>query len=56
MKREKGGVTKIIMYSFICSFSKIQTHERFVITLFIRTKNNMLIFGVIPFIKLQNDT
>ena len=25
-------------------------------TLFIRTKHNMQIFGVIPFIKLQNDT
>ena len=56
MKMEKGGVTKIIMYSFICSFSKIQTHERFTITLFIRTNHNMRIFTIIPFIKLQNDT
>ena len=31
-------------------------HKRFEGTLFIRTKQDMLIFGVIPFIKLQNDT
>ena len=31
---------------------RIQTHKRFKITLFIRTKHNMLIFGVSPFIKL----
>ena len=37
-------------------FEKIQTDQRFKITLFIRTKHKMLIFGVIPFIKLQNDT
>ena len=30
--------------------------ERFRITLFIRTKHNMRIFGVIPFIHLQNDS
>ena len=30
-------------------------HKRFKITLFIRTKHNMQIFGVIPFIKLQNN-
>ena len=34
----------------------IQTHKRFKIRLFIRTKHNMRIFGTIPFIKLQNDT
>ena len=34
----------------------IQTHKRFKITLFIRTKHNMRIFWVIPFIKLQNNT
>ena len=33
-----------------------QTHERFRRMLFIRTKHNMRIVGVIPFIKLQNDT
>ena len=33
----------------------IQTHKRFKITLFIRTKHNMRIFGIILFIKLQND-
>ena len=31
----------------------IQTHKRLKSTLFIRTKHNMRIFGVIPFIKLQ---
>ena len=29
---------------------------RFKITLFIRTKHSMRIFGVIPFIRLQKDT
>ena len=56
MKMEKGGVAQIIMYFLICSFSQIQTHERFKITLCITTKHNMRMFGVIPFIKLQNDT
>ena len=36
--------------------SEIQTHERFRRTQFIRTKHNWRIFGVIPFIKPQNDT
>ena len=35
---------------------RIQTLKRFRITLFIRTKHNMRVFGVIPFTKLQNDT
>ena len=35
---------------------KIQTHKRFKRTLFIRTRQNQLIFGEIPFVKLQNDT
>ena len=35
--------------------TKIQTHKKFKGTLFIRTKHNKRIFGVIPFIKLQND-
>ena len=35
---------------------EIQTHKRFKRTLFIRTKHNMRIFGLIPFIELQNDT
>ena len=34
----------------------IQTYKRFKRMLFIRTKHNMPIFGVIPFIKLENDT
>ena len=33
--------------------NKIQTHQRFKRTLFIKTKHNMRIFGVINFIKLQ---
>ena len=36
--------------------NKIQTHERFKRTLYIRTKHNLQIFGIIPFIKQQNDT
>ena len=35
---------------------KIQTHKRFKRMLFIRTKHNLQIFGVIHFIKLQNNT
>ena len=34
----------------------ISSHKRFKRTLFIRTKYNLQIFGVIPFSKLQNDT
>ena len=36
--------------------NKIQTHKRFKRMLFIRTKHNMRILGVIPFTKLQNVT
>ena len=32
------------------------THKKFERTLFIRTKHTMRIFGIIPFIKLRNDT
>ena len=35
---------------------KIQTHKRFKRTLLVKTKHNLRIFGVIPFIKLKNDT
>ena len=35
---------------------KIQTHKRFKRTVFIRTRQNQQIFGVIPFVKLQKDT
>ena len=41
---------------FLSLYFWIQTHERFKIMLYIRTKHNMPIFGVIPFIKLQDDT
>ena len=36
--------------------NRIQTHNRFKRTLSIRTTRNTRIVGVIPFIKLQNDT
>ena len=39
-----------------CRKIKLQTHKRFKRTLFIRTKHNMQISRVIPFIKLRNDT
>ena len=35
---------------------EIQTHKRFKGTLFIMTKHNMQMFGVMTFVKLQNDT
>ena len=35
---------------------KIQTHKRFKRDFFIRTKHNIRIFGIIPFVKLQNVT
>ena len=35
---------------------RVQTQKRFKRTLFIRTKHNTHIFGVNPFMKLQNDT
>ena len=38
------------------SSNGIQAHERFKITLFIRTKHSTRIFEVIPFMQLQNDT
>ena len=34
----------------------IETHRWFKRTLFIQTKHNMQILGVIPIIKLQNDS
>ena len=36
--------------------SEIQTLKRLKRTLFIRTKYDMQILGIIPYIKLQNDT
>ena len=57
----------VFHFSLLCNglrapvwrYSKTQTHEnfqRFKRTLFIRTKHNMGMFEVNPFIKLQNDT
>ena len=40
----------------MCVLCFVLKHKRFRRTLFIRTKRNMRIFGVSPFIKLQNDT
>ena len=37
-------------------FDLIQAHKRFRGTLFIRTRKKQQIFGVIAFVKLQNDT
>ena len=34
---------------------KLRMHKSFKRTLFIRTRQNQQIFGVIPFVKLQND-
>ena len=45
----------IVMYSRSGGDS-IETRKRFKITLFIRTKHDMRIFWVTPFIKLQNGT
>jgi len=35
---------------------EIQTYKKSKRTLFIRTRQNTQVFGVIPFVKLQNDT
>ena len=35
--------------------NKIQTYRRFKRTPFIRTKQSKQMFGLIPFVKLQND-
>ena len=51
------GTVQAVKFIFISnSMAGIQTHKRFKRTLFIRTKHSMQIFGLIPFIKLQNDT
>ena len=42
--------------NLLAFWNKIPTSERFRITLFNRIKRNMRIFGVIPFIKVQDDT
>ena len=41
--------------TYMMTVYKIQTHERFKRTLFIRTRQNQQIVGVIPFVELQND-
>ena len=45
----------LFIYSWMIIW-KIQIQKRFRITLFITTNHNIRIFGVIPLIKLQNDT
>ena len=47
-------VTYTCVNTFVTKCGAFHTHKRFKITLFIRTKHNMRIFEVIPFIKLQN--
>ena len=37
-------------------WKKIQTHKRFKRTLFPGTRQSQPIFGIIPFVKLQNDS
>ena len=52
-----GSLLFMQRFNPLCNLcNKIQTHNRFKRTLCIRSKYNMRIFGVIPFIKLQNDT
>ena len=38
------------------TLNKIQMHEMFKRTLFVRTRQNQKIFRVIHFVRLQNDT
>ena len=45
------------MQEWLLAFwNKIQRHKRLKRTLFIRTRHSLPIFGVVPFIKLQNNT
>ena len=46
----------VIESKYIINNNKTDTNKRFKRTLVIRTKHNMRIFEVSPFIKLQNDT
>ena len=46
----------VTLYCKVMIACLIQTQKGFKITLFISTKHNLRIFGLIPFIKLQNDT
>ena len=54
----KFVLRQLLLRLCLCDFAphKIQTHTSLKRTLFIRTTHNMRIFGVIPFVKLQNDT
>ena len=53
-KASSKDKTLKVRITLLCAHRLIQTHKRFKIMLFIRTKHNMQIFGVISFIKLQN--
>ena len=53
-QKHQKGVAVVCIFLFLSN--QIQTLKRFKTTIFIRTKYNMQILGVIPFIKLQNDT
>ena len=47
---------RVLLKRSFCGRDEVRTRERFRRTLFIRTKHNMQMLGVIPFIKLQNNT
>ena len=49
-------IFKIDFIYFACYIDEIQTHKWLKRTLFIMTKHNMQISGVIPFFKLQQNT
>ena len=50
---QKGENSIALKHSRRQCWPKIQTRTRFKITIFIRTKHNIGILGLIPFIKLQ---
>ena len=51
--RNRRGVWRCTTGNFGTNF---QTHKRFKRTPFIRTRQNQLMLGVVPFVKLQNNT
>ena len=54
--RVNVSLIMIIILIIMIIIIKVQIRKRLKRTLFIRTKHDMRIFGVIPFIKLQNNT
>ena len=53
---DSPGASPVSQFGLAVRRTWVQTHKRFKIMLFIRTKHNMRIFGITLFIKLQNDT